>query len=73
MLPKEQARRFAILGAVAAVILLFLVPVFGKTVNGAQRWIGYGFATIQPGEFLKPLYAVALAADQCMAVRGGGI
>ena len=61
MLPKEQARRFAILGAVAAVILLFLVPVFGKTVNGAQRWIGYGFATIQPGEFLKPLYAVALA------------
>ncbi len=61
MLPKEQARRFAILGAVAAIILLFLVPVFGKSVNGAQRWIGYGFATIQPGEFLKPLYAVALA------------
>lgn len=61
MLPKEQARRFAILGALVAFILLFLVPVFGKTVNGAQRWIGYGFATIQPGEFLKPLYAVALA------------
>ena len=61
MLPKEQARRFAILAAIAALILLFLVPVFGKTVNGAQRWIGYGFATIQPGEFLKPLYAVALA------------
>jgi cell division protein FtsW len=61
MLPKERARRFAILAAVAAVILLLLVPVFGKSVNGAQRWIGYGFATIQPGEFLKPLYAVALA------------
>ena len=51
----------SILGALVAFILLFLVPVFGKTVNGAQRWIGYGFATIQPGEFLKPLYAVALA------------
>ena len=61
MLPKEQARRFAILAGIAALMLLFLVPVFGKTVNGAQRWIGYGFATIQPGEFLKPLYAVALA------------
>ena len=61
MLPKEQARRFAILAGIAALMLLFLVPVFGKTVNGAQRWIGYGFATLQPGEFLKPLYAVALA------------
>jgi len=61
MLPKEQARRFAILAGVVAFTLLFLVPVFGKSVNGAQRWIGYGFATIQPGEFLKPLYAVTLA------------
>lgn len=61
MLPKEQARRFAIIAAVVTFALLFLVPVFGKTVNGAQRWIGYGFATIQPGEFLKPFFAVTLA------------
>lgn len=61
MLPKEQARRLAIMGAVAAIILLFLVPIFGKTVNGAQRWIGYSFATVQPGEFLKPFYAVSVA------------
>ncbi|MEW4466390.1 putative peptidoglycan glycosyltransferase FtsW [Parasphingorhabdus sp. JC815] len=61
MLPKEQARRFAIIAAVVTFALLFLVPIFGKTVNGAQRWIGYGFATIQPGEFLKPFFAVTLA------------
>ena len=61
MLPKEQARRFAIIAAVGAFILLFLVPIMGNTVNGAKRWIGYGFATIQPGEFLKPMYAVSLA------------
>jgi len=61
MLPKEQARRFAIIAAVGAFILLFLVPIMGNTVNGAKRWIGYGFATIQPGEFLKPFYAVSLA------------
>ncbi|MEM8917835.1 MAG: putative peptidoglycan glycosyltransferase FtsW [Pseudomonadota bacterium] len=60
MLPKEQARRFAILAAVGAFGLLFLVPVLGNSVNGAQRWIGYGFATIQPGEFLKPFYAVSV-------------
>ena len=61
MLPKEQARRFALIAAIFAFTLLFLVPVFGKTVNGAQRWIGYGFATLQPGEFLKPFYAVSIA------------
>lgn len=61
MLPKEQARRFAILAAIGAFLLLFLVPIFGNTVNGAQRWIGYSFATIQPGEFLKPFYAVSMA------------
>lgn len=60
MLPKEQARRFAILAAIGAFGLLFLVPIMGHSVNGAQRWIGYGFATIQPGEFLKPFYAVSV-------------
>lgn len=61
MAPKETARRFAIIAAIVAFILLFLVPIMGNTVNGAKRWIGYGFATIQPGEFLKPFYAVSLA------------
>lgn len=60
MLPKEQARRFAILAAIGAFALLFLVPIMGHSVNGAQRWIGYGFATLQPGEFLKPFYAVSV-------------
>lgn len=61
MAPKDTARRFAIIAAIVALILLFLVPIMGNTVNGAKRWIGYGFATIQPGEFLKPFYAVSLA------------
>lgn len=61
MAPKETARRFAIIAAVVALVLLFLVPIMGNTVNGAKRWIGYGFATVQPGEFLKPFYAVSLA------------
>ncbi len=60
MAPKETARRFAIIAAIVAFVLLFLVPIMGNTVNGAKRWIGYGFATVQPGEFLKPFYAVSL-------------
>jgi cell division protein FtsW len=30
-------------------------------VNGSQRWIGYGFAKLQPSEFLKPFYSVTMA------------
>src|SRR3546814_9268936 len=41
--------------------LLFLVPLIGTSVNGAQRWIGNGAFRFQPSEFLKPFFAVSLA------------
>jgi cell division protein FtsW len=37
------------------------VPVFGVEVNGARRWLGGGFAQLQPSEFLKPLFIVTIA------------
>ena len=61
MLPKPQARRFAIYGTLFFLFLLFLVPLFGATVNGAQRWLGSGVLRLQPSEFLKPFFAVSLA------------
>ncbi|HEY0594237.1 FtsW/RodA/SpoVE family cell cycle protein, partial [Sphingopyxis sp.] len=61
MLPKAQARRFAIYGTIAFLFLLFLVPLVGTSVNGAQRWIGSGVFRLQPSEFLKPFFAVSLA------------
>jgi cell division protein FtsW len=61
MLPKPQARRFAIYGTLFFLFLLFLVPLIGTAVNGAQRWIGSGVFRLQPSEFLKPLFAVSLA------------
>jgi cell division protein FtsW len=61
MLPKARARRLSLLGAVVFTGLLFLVPVIGAEVNGARRWIGAGFAQIQPSEFLKPLFIVTIA------------
>lgn len=59
--PREQARRLGIAAFVAFFVLLALVPLLGKEVNGAQRWIGYGAASLQPSEFLKPFYAVTMA------------
>ncbi len=61
MYPREQARRLGIAAFGLFFVLLMLVPVLGKEVNGAQRWIGYGAASLQPSEFLKPFYAIAMA------------
>lgn len=61
MYPREQARRFAVVGCLIVFALLVLVPFLGKEVNGSQRWIGSGFARLQPSEFLKPFFAVTMA------------
>jgi cell division protein FtsW len=57
MLPKETARRAAILLAAVMIVGLMLVPVLGSEVKGAKRWI----LGIQPSEFLKPGFAIAVA------------
>ncbi len=43
------------------LFLLALVPIIGKTVYGAQRWISLGFMNIQPSELAK-LSVLILAA-----------
>lgn len=61
MMPRDRVRRFALFGAAFFSVLLILVPILGSEANGARRWIGYGAASIQPSEFLKPCFVVALA------------
>jgi cell division protein FtsW len=61
MLPVPLARRFALIGAAVLVACLALTPFVGNSINGARRWIGYGVASFQPSEFLKPLFIVTVA------------
>ena len=61
MLSKPAARRVCLAGTLFFTALLLLVPIIGQEVNGARRWIGFGFAQFQPSEFLKPLYIVTIA------------
>jgi len=61
MLPVTQARRLAMFGAAFFSFMLVLVPIIGNEANGAKRWIGIGFASFEPSEFLKPFFVVTLA------------
>ncbi len=59
-LPKDFARRAGILLGGGMILALMLVPVIGSEVNGARRWLNLG-VSLQPSEFLKPAFAIALA------------
>jgi len=61
MLTRERARRLSLFGAAFFFGLLIFVPVIGPEINGARRWIELPVGQLQPSEFLKPFYVVALA------------
>ncbi|MBK8319847.1 MAG: putative lipid II flippase FtsW [Betaproteobacteria bacterium] len=44
------------------MLALVLIPGVGKDVNGARRWLSFGFANLQPSELMK-MFAVLYAAD----------
>ena len=61
MIPRERARRLSLAGAALFFTLLVLVPFVGPEINGARRWIEFGVGQVQPSEFLKPFFVVAMA------------
>src|SRR5215218_2820182 len=61
MLTRERARRLSLFGAAFFFVMLIFVPVLGPEVNGAKRWIDIGVGQLQPSEFLKPFFVVAMA------------
>ncbi len=62
LLDAPQIRRIALAGFVASLILLVLLPVIGYENKGSIRWIRVAGMSIQPSEFMKPCFAVVLAA-----------
>ncbi|MCX9157860.1 putative lipid II flippase FtsW [Niveibacterium sp. 24ML] len=60
----------SILFAIGVVLLLLvLIPHVGREVNGARRWIGFGFANLQPSELMK-LGVAIYAADYTVRKLG---
>lgn len=62
MMSPTTIRRLGVLGFFAAMAAVALLPVFGTDYGqGATRWFSLGFASVQPSEFLKPVYVVFTA------------
>ena len=61
MMPRERAKRISLAGAAFFLVLLAFVPILGPEVNGATRWLDIGIGQLQPSEFLKPFFVVAMA------------
>ncbi|MEO6301086.1 MAG: putative peptidoglycan glycosyltransferase FtsW [Paracoccaceae bacterium] len=62
MLSPGMIRRIGVLGFALAFFALILLPMFGTDFGkGAIRWFSFGFASIQPSEFLKPGFIIVTA------------
>lgn len=62
MMSPTLVRRLAVLGFLAALVALMLLPFLGTDFGkGAVRWYSLGFASVQPSEFLKPGFVVVAA------------
>lgn len=59
MLPPVMIRRLGVLGFAGGLICLMALPFVGTDFGkGAIRWFSFGFASVQPSEFLKPCFMV---------------
>lgn len=60
-LPPQKLMRFAVPLYVVGLILLVAVFLFGIKINGARRWLSFGFTRIQPSEIMKIAMPLMLA------------
>ncbi len=56
---------------ILSMILVILTILFGNEVNGAKRWLNFGFFSLQPSELIKialPIYLAAYLYDKSLPI-----
>jgi len=63
---------YVLLGLSLLLLVLLLVPGLGIKVSGAQRWIKFGFISLQPSEAVKLSLAIFMAYSMSKNVEHMG-
>ncbi|PCD77567.1 peptidoglycan glycosyltransferase FtsW [Pseudothioclava arenosa] len=62
MLSPRDVRRLGVIGFAGAFLAILALPFIGTDFGkGAVRWLSFGFASVQPSEFLKPGFVIVAA------------
>lgn len=61
LLEVKHIRRLAVMGFLGTLAALALLPFIGTENKGAIRWVYLAGISLQPSEFVKPFFAVAVA------------
>ena len=73
MLSPVMVRRIGVLGFAFSLVALMLLPALGTDFGkGAVRWFSFGFASVQPSEFLKPGFIIVIAWLMAASADLGG-
>ncbi len=60
LMPRIWVRRIAIVGFPITLALIILTLFIGPEIKGAHRWIQLPGFTLQPSEFMKPMFIVTV-------------
>ena len=60
-LNERSLKIISIIGTIVCILLMFLTVINGIYAKGAQRWINIFGQSLQPSEFIKPLFVVVNA------------
>ena len=73
MLSPHMVRRLGVIGFFFAAAAVMMLPVLGTDFGkGAVRWYSLGFASLQPSEFLKPVFVIVTAWLMASATEPNG-
>ena len=60
-LNERSLKIISIIGTIFCIFLMFLTIINGISAKGAQRWINIFGQSLQPSEFIKPLFVIVNA------------